>query len=147
MGLFKLLRFYGEASSYVTPDATAITEAGDDAGRHIRYHRRIVLLSGVCGGVGAAAGVAFMIAGGRPGDDTHGLYLAPLMFGAAGLLFGAAVACLVAPRAFLTGPVGRKWMALIGTTSVPVARAACLALGLIVTLPVVGLGLLIAFGK
>lgn len=59
------------------------------------------------------------------------ILLAPVLFGAAGLLFGAAVACAFAPRSFLTGPAGRKWMKLIGTRNVLAARIVCLVLALI----------------
>ena len=99
--------------------------------------------AGLAGALGAAGGLAFAVAA---GEGPNGL-MAPPLFGAAGLLVGSAAACLFAPRAFLTGPLGEKWMRLIGTRSVAVARGVCLALALAVTAPVVGLGALIAFGK
>jgi hypothetical protein len=83
----------------------------------------------------------------KSGNDIRGIILAPIMYGAGGFFFGMAIMCLVAPRAFLTGPVGAPWMKLIGTKNVLVARIACLLFGLVVTLPLVGIGLLIAFAK
>jgi hypothetical protein len=38
--------------------------------------------------------------------DVRGIILAPVMFGVGGFVFGMALMCLVAPRAFLTGPIG-----------------------------------------
>jgi hypothetical protein len=57
------------------------------------------------------------------------------------------MACLFAPREFLTGPVGQKWMKLIGTKSVLVARIVCLIFGLIVAAPFVAIGMSITWGK
>jgi hypothetical protein len=58
-----------------------------------------------------------------------------------------ALACLFAPHDFLTGPVGKRWMKLIGTKSVPVARLACGLFGLVVGAPLILSGLLSALGR
>ena len=76
-----------------------------------------------------------------------GIVLVPLMYGASGFFFGMAIMCLVAPQGFLTGPVGQPWMKLIGTKSVRVARIACFLFGLVVTIPLVLIGLVIALSK
>lgn len=80
----------------------------------------------------------------KSAKDVKGLLLVPVLYGAGGFVFGMALTCLMAPRSFLTGPVGRPWMKLIGTQNVAVARVVCLLFGLLVTAPVVGMGLLIA---
>lgn len=149
MGILRLLNFYREATTYIAPDSSAVERSGADGDRHTTYHRRIVWTAGLAGAAGAAGGLAFTIAAlqGPPTPDGAKVWLGPVMFGAAGLLVGAAVACALAPRAFLTGPIGEKWMRLIGTRSVPVARGVCLAVALVVTLPIIGLGVLIAVGK
>ena len=65
------------------------------------------------------------------------------MFGAVGLVFGVAVACLFAPSSFLTSSVGQKWMKLIGTKSVLAARIVCLILALLIAGVPTVLGLVI----
>jgi hypothetical protein len=145
MSLFSLFRFYKEASKYIPPDPAAVEEAGEDQERHLNYHQRIVVIACLSGALGFAGGLAYSIAGaGNP--QAKGVLAAPFMLGAVGLLFGACVACLFAPRAFLTGPVGRKWMKLIGTESVAGARFVCALFALVIAAPVVGIGLLLAFG-
>lgn len=81
------------------------------------------------------------------GQDARGLLLAPFLFCAGGLLYGVAMACLFAPRDFLAGPLGEKWMKLIGTKSIFGARIVCLFLGLITMAPFVGIGLVMVFAK
>ena len=66
----------------------------------------------------------------------------PLMFAVEGMVFGVSVACLFAPREFLTGPVGQKWMRLIGTESIVAARIVCL----LITLLFSGFIALVAWG-
>jgi hypothetical protein len=144
-----IVGFYVSAADYITPDASAVQNAGDAGLRHAAYHKRIVLMGGFFGLVGAALAVAISL---LPSNDAsgRGLKLAvmgPLMFGAAGILFGVAVTCLCAPQEFLTGPVGSKWLRLIGTKSVPVARFVCLLFGLAVVAPFVILGLMFALAR
>lgn len=127
--LFELLGFFKEASEYTSPDEDAVVKAGSEAPRHASFHRRIVTVSVIFGLMGAALGVGMIfIAVGQDAalDDGAEILLAPLVFAAAGLVFGVSVACLFAPRSFLTGPVGQKWMKLIGTESTAVARVVCL---------------------
>ena len=150
MPLLRLFRFFQGAADYASPEADAVGKAGESADRHVSQHGRIASLGGLFGALGAVLGLIF--AGMAPGDPASGkgtgeVLLAPLLFGAAGCLFGAAIGCLFAPRDFLAGPLGRKWMEMIGTKNVVVARMVCLLFGLVVAAPVVGLGLLLLFAK
>ena len=130
MGHFGLyMKFFREAMGYIVPDETEIDQLGEAAPRHSTYHKRIIVVCSALGSVGVLAGASFSVIGflwPPPGDKTRLLLLAPFMAGAAGVLFGVAVACLFAPREFLTGPIGSKWMTLIGTKSVLAARIVCL---------------------
>ncbi len=65
--------------------------------------------------------------------------VAPVLFGVGGAFFGIAIACLFAPRDFLAGLVGRKWMKLIGTENILVARIVCALLGVVGLLPLVAM--------
>jgi hypothetical protein len=128
--------------------------AGDpaepEARRHANYHKQIVFVGGCFAALGVVVGLltaAAAASDAKSGGDGRGIILAPVMFGAGGFVFGMAIMCLVAARAFLTGPVGAPWMKLIGTKDVLVARIACLLFGLVVTVPLAGIGLLIAFMK
>jgi len=104
--------------------------------RQVGYHKRILLVGGcfaalaVIPGLVTSAIVASQMESYR---QIRAMMLGSLIFAAEGFVLGVAIMCLVAPRAFLTGPVGRPWMKLIGTKSVLVARIACLLLGLVVT--------------
>lgn len=135
--------FFRDACGYVRADPAAAAAAGDDADRRLTYHRRVVVVAAACGACGFAAGAAFVAVTYLNGDEgwvaTHWPpyaaeenflwpVLFPLLGAAAGLLWGAALASAFAPRAFLLGPVGRKWMRLIGTRSVLGARVVCLAM-------------------
>src|SRR5262245_7673674 len=142
MGLFDALKRIADTAGAVPPDGGP---ADGEAQRHARYHRRIVVVGSCFATVGVVFGLitSVVLAGGaNPGDNVRGALLAPALYGVGGFVFGMAVMCLVAPRAFLTGPVGARWMKLIGTKNVLVARVACLLFGLVVTLPLVGIGLL-----
>jgi len=128
--LFQLLGFFKEAGKYTSPDKDAVARAGPEAPRHASFHRRIVTVSVIFGVIGAVLGVGLLVvAVGEKTAESDGakILLAPLVFAAAGLVFGVSVTCLFAPRSFLTGPVGQKWMQLIGTESAVVARLICLA--------------------
>ena len=146
MGIFRMFRFFEEAVSYAAPDEAALEQSGADARRHASFYRVIVCVSGLCGLLGAAIGVALIfLAGGQPSPDQDGgrLVLVPFMFVAVGLIFGVAVACALAPSSFLTSPVGQKWMDLIGTKNVLAARIVCILLALIIAGVPTALGLLI----
>ena len=147
MGLFDAIRQISDTAN-ATPPAGDPADA--DVQHHSRYHRRIVFVGGCFAALGVILGLitsVVMASDVKSGKDMKGVILAPVMYGAGGFVFGMAIMCLVAPRAFLTGPVGRPWMKLIGTERVLVARIVCLLFGLIVTIPLVGLGLLIALSK
>ena len=134
--------------------AGAVPSAGDPADaesrHHAKYHKRIVFVGGCFAAVGVVLGLitsAVVASDVKSGRDIRGIVLAPVTFGAGGFVFGMAVMCLVAPREFLNGPVGAPWMKLIGTKNVLAARIVCLLFGLVVTAPLVGIGLLIALNK
>jgi hypothetical protein len=141
-----LMEFLRSAMGFATIDADAIEEAGESASQYTTYHRRIVGVSAIFGCIGALSGIVFIVS---EINTQHGqkdlpmLLFSPVLFGIIGLLLGAAIACLFAPEQFLTGPIGSKWMKLIGTESVLVARLTCFILG--VMLPVFALALLIVF--
>ena len=126
--LSQLVGFFKEASKYTSPDEDAVGRAGSESPRYVSFHKRIVTVSVIFGVAGAALGIGMIfIAVGENAaqDDGAEILLAPLVFAAAGLVFGVSVTCLFAPRSFLTGPVGQKWMQLIGTESTAVARVVC----------------------
>jgi hypothetical protein len=131
MALFRLIRFFTAAREHARLDRDVLRQAGDVAPRHETYHRRIVWVSGVTGVIVAVAGTAVVFM--EAGDDREGAiaYLAPLLFGAAGIILGAAAACLFAPREFLLGPIGRRWMAFIGAKSTASARFVCAVVALL----------------
>lgn len=116
----------------------------ENANQHENYHKRIMLVAGVFAGVGAAfaAVLLLVVLVRKPESLSLRAVLGPVGFGFGGYMFGMSVMCLFAPTAFLTGPVGRSWMRMIGTKSVVVARIACLVFGLIATAIGVGLGFL-----
>ena len=147
MGLFSAIQQIADTANTAPPAGDAADTA---AVQHARYHRKIVLVGGCFAAVGVVLGLITSVvvaSDEKSGNDLKGVILAPVMYGAGGFVFGMALMCLVAPRAFLTGPVGQPWMKLIGTESVAVARIVCLLFGLIVTVLLVGIGLLIALAK
>jgi len=126
--LSQLVGFFKEAGKYALPDDDAVARAGMEAPRYVSFHRRIVAVSVILGFIGAILGLGMVVlAVGENAVQKEGLkiLLTPLVFAAAGLVFGVSVTCLFAPRSFLTGPVGQKWMQLIGTESTVVARVVC----------------------
>ena len=152
MKVGQLIRFYEEANTYRSPEQAAVEQAGAAGIEHASYHSRIVRVASLFGLLGALLGlglpVGVMVANkdGTP-QVVKMLLFAPFLYGAAGLLFGVAMACLFAPRSFLTGPVGQKWMKLIGTDSIVMARITCLLLGSIIGGIPTALGLFIAFAR
>lgn len=135
--LHGLFAFFRESCSFVQPDEQALSEAGHEAGRYANYHKRIVRVSVLLGAIGGAAGLTMAIFLGRDlydgtaeGRDFSLMIYAPFLGAAVGLLAGVAVMCATAPRTFLMGPVGRKWMKLIGTENLLFARLICVLIGL-----------------
>ena len=148
MALSQLVDFLKAAKGYIRPDAAAVDEAGASKDVAARFHRRIVVIAGSFGLIAALGGVvgAFL----EPPDGKASVKMiraAPLVFGVMGILEGVAVACLFAPREFLTGPVGQKWMSLIGTKSVFGAPITCAVLALAIPGVPATLTLLASFGK
>jgi hypothetical protein len=141
MAIIKLFRFLREGKSYLVPDEAALDQlAPEEVAHHSSFHRRIVVVSSLFGSVGVGLGVGIDVLAqqeGTEGKEGAFVYMAivfPLALAAAGLLFGVAATCAFAPRDFLAGPVGRKWMRLIGTKSIAAARLVCLAVVLGVSL-------------
>jgi hypothetical protein len=126
---FQLMSFLGGAADYISADKECLNEAGEVGPKHRRYHRVIIATCVFFGLIGFVIGVAFIIAlpnHKHEAKDFGKYLLAPLIFLVEGLIFGVSLACSFAPTSFLKGPVGRKWMQLIGAESVLVARIVCL---------------------
>jgi hypothetical protein len=99
------------------------------------YGRRIIQASVASGVLGVLFGLAFLVMLIGEADTVRRLkaaIFAPILFGLTGGLLGSCMACVFAPRNFLTGPAGRYWMKRIGTGNPTVARVVCLILGLLV---------------
>jgi hypothetical protein len=117
---------------------------------HANYHQRIVRVSGALAVIGGIVGIAIslaMIGQVQNGKEVRGLFVVPGMFAVGGFMFGMALMCLFAPREFLDGPAGRKWMALIGTQNITAARIVCFLFGLVVTAAVGAFGIVAAVGN
>jgi hypothetical protein len=148
------------AATQMAETAKAPAGPGDpadvEAARNARYHRRIVLVAGCCAALGVALGLlgaVYLVPHVRPVSEVGALkwvggvlkcvVLPPAMGGVAGFALGTALMCLVAPRAFLVAPAGQRWLRLIGTRSVRVARVVCCLLCLGVPLVMGGFALLL----
>jgi hypothetical protein len=148
----QLFSFISGARKLSSADAD-LAGADDGARTHRRWHRKIVTsaaLFGLGGLILSVPAIMQMVAEqkGRPltRGDLKTFTAAPLILGVAGTCFGAAAACLFAPRAFLEGPLGRKWMRFIGTRSVGAARLVCLMVCVaVVALPAFFWALVTAF--
>jgi hypothetical protein len=146
----RLFHFYRKGGDPAEPDSTALEQAGESGVRHAAYQRRIVLASCLLGAIGAGLGVvqSVVMAGqARSVTDVRAALAVTFTCGIVGVLLGVALACLFAPREFLTGPLGEQWMKLIGTKSVLVARILWAILGLVFMAVLVGFGLSLAFAK
>jgi hypothetical protein len=148
MGLFD---FHRQLDDYASPDPASVESAGEAGARHAAYHRRVYLCGCVFAVLGMALGIVVAIAAraeaAPTGRTARGVWLAPLAGLMGGFFLGVSVACLFAPRAFLTGPVGKKWMKLIGTRSVVTARVACLLFVLASVAVMVGLTVMLSLSK
>ena len=138
MGLYSAIQQIAETAATAPPAGDPADEQGQ---HHARYHHRIVFAGSCFAALGVVTGLLSAVA--AVSGDKHarpgGLLIAPLMFGAGGFVFGMSMMCLVTPKPFLTDPVGRPWMRMIGTESPLVTRITCGLFGLIVTAPVVGI--------
>ncbi len=108
----------------------------------IRLAARVGATIGFLGGAVAAVALFIYPRGVVRHSSVRGVLMLPLTMGGAGFFFGLAMACFFAPASFLEGPIGRPYMEKIGTRSVTVARAACLAMGLVIVVPLLLLGLI-----
>lgn len=96
--------------------------------------------------VGAVFGIGFLIMGWAHADTSKKLkvvILAPAILAGLGYCLGVCLTCVVAPADFLRGPQGRKWMKLIGTKSVALARVVCAVLGVILFAALAGVACLL----
>jgi hypothetical protein len=138
MAITNLLRFFSGSARHARVDERELREAGADAGRHHAYHRRIVWISVLSGLFVGAVGCTnlwneiFRAGESQTLHDWKLIYLSPLLFGAAGLLLGAAAGCAFAPRAFLNGPIGRRWIRLAGVRSTAGARVVFATVALVI---------------
>ena len=134
MALFRFIRLFREAAEFVKSDRDIVDPSRVEPVPHTPYHRRIVAVGIVCTiGAGVLGTIGLVLEGAPSGrtEDLRTWAAFPLVFAAMSMFFGVSVSCLFAPRAFLTSPAGRKWLRLIGTENILVARAVCLALMLI----------------
>jgi len=125
----RLYEFYRQLRGLSRPDAGDVEAAGAAGGRHADYHKRVFLVGCVVGALGLALGLALIALGiAREGLSIQAVVDIPkaLAFGAYGFLLGMAVMCLFAPKEFLAGPVGRKWLNVVGTHNMRTARIVCL---------------------
>jgi hypothetical protein len=128
-------------------DAARAAAAGHPGGTpdHARMHRRILLFGLSLGGGGLAVGLLFLrsvIREDRPNTSWGAVIAIVAMVTFIGYFVGVALGCLFAPSDFYAGPVGQRWLRLVGTQSVTAARVVCLALiALVIGLAVAGLAL------
>jgi hypothetical protein len=144
MGVFGFGEVFGavkQCAETVAP--AAVSDPTDlEALRHAKWHKRLVLVSCSCAAVGLTAGVlaaSFIISHVQhvklwPAINLF--VLLPGLLAVGGFAYGTALMCLLAPGAFLTGPLGPRWMRLIGTKSVRLARIICCLVGL--SIPLLG---------
>ncbi|HMF15978.1 MAG TPA: hypothetical protein VKE98_02175 [Gemmataceae bacterium] len=132
-----MFRFLQETPKFITPQHPPEPqgEGGPALSRHVTYHKRIVWVGGVFGGLGLVLGllISLMVlnlATKRPGTWNL-ILMSPIVSAALFTFVGIAVACLFAPREFLCGPLGTKWMKLIGIRNILGARIVCALLSVI----------------
>jgi hypothetical protein len=125
----RLFEFYRQLRGLARPDHGDVERAGEAGARHAAYHKRVFLVGGAVGVLGLALGLLLVILWvAREGWSIQVVRGLPLVltFGAYGFLLGMAVMCLVAPEDFLTGPVGRKWLEVVGARRILAVRIVCL---------------------
>lgn len=137
IAMLKLYLMLKEMLTYVEPDPMALLEAGVDRDRYLRWHHKFVNLARTFGLITGTAGLAVLIVAPFFSNDklptsiqaVFGIFLVCILWPAFaflfGCIFGATFACLMAPRDFLLGPLGRKWMGFVGTRNIYVAKMVC----------------------
>jgi hypothetical protein len=153
MRLGQLLQLLSSTADLAKLDPNS-ADAHPDAARHIGFHRKLVrvgIAGGVLGGVmGVAGSVLFYMypPGGKLSDrDTSGLIYAPIMLILAGFVGGACWAGVFAPRDFIIGPIGQRWMKALGVKNPSIARGVALFVALLVTGIFIALPVLFILGK
>lgn len=121
----------------------------DRAGGDARIVRRIGRVSKLVAGVGVAFGLAWVrlvpVGAAEGRAFALGTFLLPLATGLVGYGAGLAGTCALMPASFLTGPMGRPYLAKVGTGNVLVARVACVLFLVVFVVPILFvMGLLLA---
>lgn len=115
--MFKMLyEFYSNVEDFVKSDT---------AGTGGRYQHIVIAAGGLWGVIMALISLVILVCYAKPQAFRLGYLLSPAILFMIGAIAGVSVTCTVAPRSFLSGPAGRKWMKLIGTERVVVARLVC----------------------
>lgn len=135
--LSTLLQFFTGATKHAQLDPELLKQEGPSARQHQTYHRLIVWISLATGVIVDMICVPLLASESSGDSQAIGLRdlrlyaFSPLLFGAMGVLLGASAACAVAPRAFLTGPIGERWLRLAGVNSVGLARVVFITLAIL----------------
>ncbi|MBM3996400.1 MAG: hypothetical protein FJ303_19940 [Planctomycetes bacterium] len=133
--MIKIWLLFQEALTYVEPDPAALAESGVDRDRYLWWHRHFVTMARIFGTLALVLALVWVVLaltlepeGGRPpppGAMIFALLLAPPLAFLLGSLYGAVLTILIAPSDFLLGPLGRKWMGLVGTSNIYLAKVVC----------------------
>lgn len=111
-----LFDFFSKLGEYADPGPE---------GAGSRYYRFIIVFAGISGLVVSAIYTWVIFSGWADGQSLPlRAIFAPAIFFAIGAVGAVSVSCAFAPSSFLQGP-GKKWMRLIGTEKLVVARIAC----------------------
>jgi hypothetical protein len=134
--------------AFVRIDPRDLRRAGGDGPAHAAVHRRIVRAGAAGLALGVVVGLALCaalllpaLAGNGPMALPTGYLGMVFGYGLSGMAAGVSAALAVAPRAFLLGPLGRKWwFGLGGPRNVPLGRLVSVLLALLLGAYVVGGG-------
>lgn len=126
MPIFRLFKFVNAAVAHARLEPDLARRAGDSAARHRSYHWRVVCIA-IATGIMIGVSVTYKLLHEKSDDGLgkYHMYVAPFFFGAVGVVLGAALGCLIAPREFLVGPIGERWMSFIGVKRPVLARFVC----------------------
>jgi hypothetical protein len=131
-GVKFVVDFFRGTTAFVEPEAEALEQAGVDRDRYVAAHRRLVNIARIFAILGFVLWTFAFVAGslivGMKFNDPGKIAivcLSPFLGCILGAAVGAILGCLIAPRDFLLGPLGRKWMSFIGTQNVLAARVVC----------------------